>query len=181
LAQATPPIVDVTMTRRLLTPGQWGHVSVGVFSGADPAARITGSSIDAPVRLWPVNTKRSGTGRAWSGAFRAPDAPGRYRLTVTGGAALGAVEFQVVDRDGVEAPIRIAPERVGLSALAASAHRGRVVPADQMKQLSAQISESVTAGPERERWHPMRSIWWLMPFTLCAAGEWWLRRHRGER
>jgi hypothetical protein len=134
--------------------------------------------MDAPVRLWPVNYMASGTVRQWSGEFRAPDLPGRYRVGVTGGAAAsGDTEFLVVS----DAPIRAAPERDGLAVLAASTHRGRVVAADQLKQLPAQISETVTAGPGRAPWHPMRSVWWLMPFTLCAAGEWWLRRHRGER
>jgi hypothetical protein len=177
LAQATPPLVDVTMPRRLVMPGQWAHVSVGMFSAGAPVARLTGGSMDAPVRLWPVSSVASGTGREWSGEFRAPDLPGRYRLGVTGGAAPASVEFLVVD----DAPIRAAPERDGLAVLASSTHGGRVVSADQLKQLPAQISEVVTAGPAREPWHPMRSVWWLMPFTLCAAGEWWLRRHRGER
>ena len=177
LAQATPPLVDVTMPRRLLTPGQWAQVSVGMFSAGEPAARVTGGSMDAPVRLWPVPGVASGTIREWSAEFRAPDFPGRYRLGVTGGAAGSGVEFLVVN----DAPIRAAPERDGLALLAASTHRGRVVAVDQLKQLPTQISEIVTAGPGRAPWHPMRSVWWLMPFTLCAAGEWWLRRHRGER
>jgi hypothetical protein len=104
---------------------------------------------------------------------------------VTGGAAAsGGVEFLVVPLDGPggnDAPITNAPERDGLAVLAASTHQGRVVPADQLKQLPAQISGIVTTGAGREPWHPMRSVWWLVPFTLCAAGEWWLRRHRGER
>ena len=178
LAQATPPLVNATMPRRLLTSGQWARVSVGLFSEGEPAARVIGGSTEAPVRLWPVNRRPTSIGRAWSGEFRAPDLPGRYRLSVTDGAAASSVvEFLVVN----DAPIRIGPERDGLALLAAATHGGRVVPADQLKQLSAQISDSVTAGSGREPWHPMRSIWWLMPFTLCAAGEWWLRRHRGER
>jgi hypothetical protein len=68
-----------------------------------------------------------------------------------------------------------------LAALAASAHQGRVVPAEEVRQLPAHISGIVAPSPARETWHPMRSVWWLMPFTLCAAAEWWLRRHRGER
>ena len=177
LAQATPSLIDVTMPRRLLTPGQWGQVSVAMFSAGEPLARVTGGSMDALVRLWPVNDRAASTGREWTGEFRAPDLPGRYRLTVTSGPAASVVEFLVVN----DAPIRAAPEHEGLAVLAASTHRGRIVAADQLRQLPAQISEIVTTGSGREPWHPMRSVWWLMPFTLCAAGEWWLRRHRGER
>jgi hypothetical protein len=179
LAQATPGLVDVAMNRRLLTPGQWAHVTVETFAAGEPAAKVTGASTESSVRLWPVKAS------LWSGAFRAPDFPGRYRLSVTAGSAPTAiVEFLVVAQDGPggnDAPVRPALDRDGMSALAASAHRGRVVSADQLSQLPAQISEVVTSSPAREPWHPMRSIWWLMPFTLCAAGEWWLRRHRGER
>ena len=184
LAQGTPPAIDVVMPRRLLTPGQWGEVSVGMFAGGEPAARVKGPLAgESAVRLWPVASP--GTGREWSGTFRAPEAPGRYRLEVDGGAGgSGVAEFLIVAEDGVgghDAPVPPALEHDGLSALAASAHRGTVVPADQLPRLPAQISQAVTQGQAREAWHPMRSLWWLMPFTLCAAGEWWLRRHRGER
>ena len=33
----------------------------------------------------------------------------------------------------------------------------------------------------RDRRHPMRSVWWLVPFVACLAGEWWLRRRAGAR
>ncbi|HUR20724.1 MAG TPA: hypothetical protein VMZ90_07940 [Vicinamibacterales bacterium] len=191
MAQATPELVEVAMERRLLTHGQWAQVSVETFAPGEPAARVTGGSTDALVRLWPGAAAASGSGREWSGAFRAPDLPGRYRLGVTVGAGVsGVVEFLVVDQDGDEgpggrksndAPVRSALERDGLSELAASAHQGRVVTGDQLRQLPAQISEIVTSSPSREAWHPLRSVWWLLPFTLCAAGEWWLRRHRVER
>jgi hypothetical protein len=124
----------------------------------------------------------SSTGGEWTGAFRAPDLPGRYQLTVTSGAgASGSVEFLVVAEDGVDSPVHPFLERDGLAELAAAAHRGSVVPAAQLASLPSQLSAVVATSPRREPWHPMHSVWWLMPFTLCAAGEWWLRRHRGER
>ena len=36
-------------------------------------------------------------------------------------------------------------------------------------------------GPGVERRHPMRSLWWLLPFTACLAAEWQLRRRAGLR
>lgn len=182
-AQATPPVIDVRMRDRLLTPGQWADVSVGVFSGGEPAARVVGTSArDFGVRLWPADAFVSGSRREWSGAFRAPETPGRYRIEVSSGArANGSAEFLVVAHDGVDAPVRPALERDGLAVMAAAAHRGRVVPAGQLASLPSQLSAMAATSSRRERWHPMRSVWWLAPFTLCAAGEWWLRRHRGER
>jgi hypothetical protein len=180
LAQATPPAVDVRMNRRLLTPGQWAHVSVTTLSSGGTTAHVIGGAADAPVRLWPA--EGGSTGTEWSGDFRAADVPGRYRLRVTGPAEAASVtEFLVVTPDGVEAPVSAALERDGLSMIAASAHRGSVVPAEQLSQLVEQISEGLPASTAREAWHPMRSIWWIVPFTLCASGEWWLRRNRGER
>jgi hypothetical protein len=138
--------------------------------------------MESSVRLWPVDVTPSGTGREWNGAFRAPATVGRYRLEVNAGPGdPGVTEFQVVAQDGRDAPVLPVFERDGLSALAASAHHGRVVPAGQLQQLPGEISALMTSNPARETWHPMRSVWWLMPFTLCAASEWWLRRHRGER
>jgi hypothetical protein len=182
LAQATPPAVDIRMDRRLLIPGQWAQVSVTTSPGTTPVAQVNTPSTETPVRLWPSDASGGSTGREWSGAFRAADLPGRYRLKVTGPAgAQGTAEFLVVAADGADAPVAAALERDGLSGIAASAHRGSVVPAEQLSQLVAQISEGLPPSDARETWHPMRSIWWLVPFTLCASGEWWLRRNRGER
>lgn len=182
-AQATPPDVDVSLRDQLLTPGQWSDVTVGLFGPGNPTARVRDvQSVEQPVRLWPAQPAPSGTRREWVGSFRAPSEPGRYRLEVTSSATQpGVADFIVVAPDGVDEPVRPALEGNGLSSLAASAHRGRVVPADQLSLLPAQISEVVASNSAREPWHPMRSTWWLVPFTLCAAGEWWLRRHRGER
>jgi hypothetical protein len=38
---------------------------------------------------------------------------------------------------------------------------------------------SETSTPELR--HPMRSLWWLLPFAGCLSGEWWLRRRTGLR
>jgi hypothetical protein len=29
--------------------------------------------------------------------------------------------------------------------------------------------------------HPMRSGWWMLPFAVLLAAEWWLRRRVGLR
>ena len=29
--------------------------------------------------------------------------------------------------------------------------------------------------------HPMRSVWWIVPFAACLSVEWWQRRRRGLR
>jgi len=179
LAHATPPPIDVAMRDRLLTPGQPAEVTVQMFARGLPVARVLDEAGgEWPVRLWPREASSSDAGGEWTGAFRAPDVPGRYRLAVTAGeTATGAKEFLVVN----DAPVRPRLEHDGLAALAASAHRGAVVSVDQVSTLPARIAEAAPPTPVRDVWRPMRSEWWLFPFTLCAAGEWWLRRRRGER
>lgn len=184
LAQLTPPSIDVTVSPRLLRAGQWGRVTVGLQSEATPAAQIKpvgGPSPREPaVRLWPATT--AATSREWTGAFRAPEAPGRYQLQVDTGPDVAVnTEFMVLAADGTDAPVRPALERDGLATLAAGAYGGTVVPANEIPRLPGLITSTSTGNREREPWHPMRSAWWLLPFTLCVSAEWWLRRHRGER
>ena len=102
-------------------------------------------------------------------------------MTTEGGAA-GAAELLVVGADGdADAWVAPASDGDGLAAMAASAHRGGVVPEAQLSALPAQLAAALKVAPVQQPWRPMRSVWWLIPFTACAAGEWWLRRRRGQR
>jgi hypothetical protein len=168
----------------LLMPGQSAEVDVRLFTGRDPDARLRDTSgVSSRVRLWPSHVTSSDGARVWAGAFRAPDVPGRYRLEVTTGTdGPGVAEFLVVDPDASrESPLRLASAQNGLSGAAAVAHRGAVVPVALLETLPARIAEAIVPSAGRQLWYPMRSVWWLVPFTLCASGEWWLRRRRGQR
>jgi len=183
-ANATPPLVSITMPRRVQTAGQMVELSVQTFSNAAPVAHLRDTA-DArlPIRLWPSDATSVGAARHWLGSFRAPDAPGRYRVDVTAETGrAGAAELLVVgvdpDGDGWVAPVA---EGDGLAATAAAAHRGAVVPEARLAALPAQMAAALSTAPEQRPSHPMRSPWWLLPFTACAAGEWWLRRRRGQR
>lgn len=182
-AHATPPAIDVTLPRRLLVRGERVEIAVEMFTAGEPSARVTGGADGgSTVRLWPSDEAAPTNRREWTGAFRAPDVSGRYRLEVAGRAGDSSVaEFLVADSDGADDPVRPALDRDGLSALAAASHGGAVIPASQLASLAPKVADAVNMSPAREAWYPMRAIWWLAPFTLCAAGEWWLRRHRGER
>jgi hypothetical protein len=52
-------------------------------------------------------------------------------------------------------------------------------PASELERFSQTLGESLQADQRPERWHPMRSMWWLLPFALALSSEWWLRRRRG--
>jgi hypothetical protein len=179
-ANATPARVQVELGERLVIPGAPVAVSVQDFasaSGAAPpalSARIVDvNGASTPARLWP-----GASTRLWRGMFRAPDVPGRYRFEVsTGGGASGVAEFVVDDADR----LRTVSEGNGLAPLAAATHRGATMPASELGALPARIMQAVPPSQAPQRRHPMREVWWLVPFTLCAAGEWWLRRRRGER
>jgi hypothetical protein len=65
-----------------------------------------------------------------------------------------------------------------LDALAA-AYGAALVDPDVEADVRSRLRDSITASVEPGRIYPMRSPWWLLPFTLCLGGEWWLRRRSG--
>jgi hypothetical protein len=79
----------------------------------------------------------------------------------------------------VPAPHRVT--RGSDASLADQAHAtdGAVVPASELGRLSTLLREAIRIEPRAITWHPMRSAWWIIPFVLALAGEWWLRRKRG--
>ena len=184
IADATPPPVRVDIGRRLLQPGEEIGIEVELFADGDPEARLRDTSgLSSQVRLWPSGEAASGGTRRWTGGVRAPDMPGRYRFEVTtGSGASGVAEFLVTDPEAFDhAPLRDASGHNGLSGAAARAHRGAVVAAADIDTLPGRIAAAADPVMSQQPWHPMRSVWWLVPFTLCASGEWWLRRRRGQR
>lgn len=174
-ASATPSLVQVRLDERLVVPGATVAVDVQDLTSGDPTAQLVDATgMVSPVRLWP-----GVSGRQWQGVFRAPDVPGRYRLTVTSrsGSASGTAEFLVDD----VARMRSAGEGNGLASIAADSHRGATLTADALAALPARLAGALTPVTAPQRWYPMRSVWWLAPFALAASGEWWLRRRRGLR
>ncbi len=60
----------------------------------------------------------------------------------------------------------------------ANAQGGQLV--GTLDSLVDAIQQAGQARPEPLPWHPMRSGWWILPFTLALAGEWWMRRRTGK-
>jgi hypothetical protein len=67
-----------------------------------------------------------------------------------------------------------------LSMLAAS-HRGIDVPPNRLGDLEQFLRHTVVSPRTTSVRHPMRSVWWIVPFGACLSAEWWLRRRRGLR
>lgn len=62
----------------------------------------------------------------------------------------------------------------------AASRQGRVVAEHQVSQLAEALAQAVEPPDERVRLHPMRWMWWWVPFGLCLGVEWWLRRRGGR-
>ena len=181
-ASVTPPLLHVRLDEQLVTPGapvvvdvrNFATTGIGVGATGAPVAEVVDvTGVSSPVRLWPGESAQR-----WRGTFRAPDVPGRYRLRVgTNSGASGRVEFLV----DAAARMRSASEGQALASLAASTHGGATITAEDLGALPVQLTQALTPAIASQRGYPMRSVWWLMPFTVAATGEWWLRRRRGLR
>ena len=180
-ASAAPPPVAVATGRGVVSPNEKLDMTAvlrdAVLSTARPVrasasaalvsdARITGTTA---VRLWPG--ERAGTFR---GSTRAPATPGVYRLTVSAGGARGDVPI-VVAAD----MSRPAPEAPELVRAWVASHGGAAIVAADAGSLAPRLLAAIHAADRRMTWHPMRSAWWILPFALALAAEWWLRRRRG--
>jgi hypothetical protein len=183
-AAAAMPVVSVTVADQALAPNEQTRVTVTVREALFTAARgdSSGATItaavshadsvsldDVPFRLVP-----SATPGTLSGTLQAPIAAG-----------VAHVRF-VVDGDTTAVPVvvsdtrqrAIADEPALLSAWVA-ARGGWSIEESALASLPGRLLSSLEAAPRPQRWYPMRSAWWLVPFALCLSGEWWLRRRRG--
>jgi hypothetical protein len=111
------------------------------------------------------------------GAFRAPSQPGTYTVSVAdeaGGTRTSATATLVVTADARS----IAPSPAILAAWA-DASGGRVIPSSRIADLRGDLRRRIPMSVQRVPWHPMRSPWWIVPFALALAAEWYWRRRRG--
>ncbi|MBM4194431.1 MAG: hypothetical protein FJ202_08655 [Gemmatimonadetes bacterium] len=108
------------------------------------------------------------------GRFRAPASVGAYSIGVQRNA--GAGRLTVVDRR------RVAEGSGGPAVqMLAAATGGGEVSAGQLRDLPGRIRDAHGDAGRPRPVYPMRSPWWIVPFTLLLAVEWWLRRNRGAR
>ena len=125
-----------------------------------------------PLSVWPGRDALSLEGR-----FRAPDRPGTWRVTLEVDAHRASVPL-VVDT----ATTHVVGSRGLDDALVDAWVRSRggtTVTSDRLDDLVDALESRLDVERRREPWHPMRSPWWMLPFTLALAGDWWLRRRRG--
>jgi hypothetical protein len=169
--------VSVDVQPAALRPGEMFDVDVTVRDAAlagyladSPArASVAGTVAGQSLRFWP--TGAPGSFRATA---RAPRTAGTYSVAVNAGSSSGSAGI-VVSADAERA--NALPARA-LVEWTASRH-GAVIPATQLNRLSDAISLAAGREEAQATWYPMRSPWWIVPFTLLLGIEWWMRRRRG--
>ncbi len=173
LALAVPPPIEISFVPPLLRPGEQGEVMVRVRSRDVTAVR---ASLDGnqPIRLQPE--PEAG---AYRGRFIAKGVAGRSTLAVhaDGGQPVSASRTLLVQADVQRARHTDGPALSMLS----SSHRGIDVTPGHLADLERFLRAIVSSPPRPLVRHPMRSVWWILPFAFCLSAEWWLRRRRGLR
>ena len=132
--------------------------------------RPTDASTDSVVSLSLVE----GTSGVRQGTMRAPEKPGQYEVLAVQG--LDSVRSPLVVAARVA---RDADDNPMLLAAWAASRGGQVIARDSVASLSRVLEGVLRPVPRITEWHPMRSPWWVVPFALALAAEWWMRRRRG--
>jgi hypothetical protein len=158
-----------------MAPGQEAKIRLTVRDVALTTDRsvsvraVLANVADSTVRLWP----RAEQG-VFEGTFVAPADSGPHRIVVTTGSATESAAFIV---DAAARPAR-SPESDAIRAFASS-RGGFTIAEGELRTLPSRLTAAFQPVARVETWYPMRSAWWLLPFTLLLGGEWWWRRRRG--
>jgi hypothetical protein len=175
LALAAPAAVDVRVEPSLLAPLETANIIVRTRSHNRGDVVLVSAMVDGiPIRLRPE--PEAGV---FTGTFVAHDTPGRSRVDarVDGVNPQSASATVVVEKDAR----RVDPESPAPLSMLAASHGGVDVTPASLDVVERWARSTVSTPATREARHPMRSAWWIVPFSACLAGEWWLRRRRGER
>ncbi|MEO6878794.1 MAG: hypothetical protein ABI205_09960, partial [Gemmatimonadaceae bacterium] len=179
-ASAAPPALALHVAAPVVFPGEWTHIAITVRDAAlsPPRAGPVRSSASATlvldsarsnIRLWPGN----GIGE-FRGSFRAPRTPGTYRITASGDGVSGEAPLVVAST-----VFRASPNRRALLQAWVASRGGAVLSTSQLAALPNDLARTLQPVTRSEIWHPMRSVWWLLPFALTLSAEWFIRRRRG--
>jgi hypothetical protein len=123
-----------------------------------------------PIRLWPA---------ARPGAFDGKVQPGSAGQCTIEAAITHPVELAGSASLAVVQQPRLPPRTPAALESAIAAHGGLLVDRGDEAQLIARTRERLSSSVESQETRPMRSPWWIVPFTVCLGAEWWSRRRRG--
>lgn len=178
LTSSALPAMSIELSSRALAPGETtqGRVTLRAQLLSNLAGRtatigaaLVSSGDSTDVRLWPEATPG-----VFSGSIVAPREPGAYRFVVWTDTHRG--ESPIVVQAGARTPIR--DDRDLLQSFVSS-RGGSVIAEAALDELPGRLSSAIQVVSRVETWHPMRSPWWIVPFTLLLGAEWWVRRRRG--
>jgi hypothetical protein len=172
-AVAAGPALRLTTDPALARPGEAVRIEAQLQS-----VRAVQEDISAGAEL--VCGDGSTSVRLWPGPR-----PGSFTGTVRGGDSGGCVLSAAVGDETATAPLtfhddlkRLTAEHDELAA-AVGAYGGVVVEAGDEDALVSRLRAQLPPTREQLPTRPMRSVYWLIPFVSCLAGEWWLRRRSG--
>jgi hypothetical protein len=181
-ASASPPELRVRVARPVLRPGESTHVLVvvrdlaladrrtGTSARIDASARLVSGTDTIALALWPAEDVGM-----LRGTIRAPVVEGAWHVEVE--TDRGRARTSLLAREDAVVPERAEPRL--LDALVSSGG-GVTVEAARTADLPGLLLSSLAPTARVERWHPMRSPWWIVPFALALGYEWWVRRRRGQ-
>jgi hypothetical protein len=179
-ARRVPPPLSVELDPPIAEPGARVQVTARVrrteFEGDEAAMRLppvtataqpdTGSAPEL-VRLWP--TSEAGL---FAGEF-VPSERRKYTVLVNSGRARAAAVLLTRDE-----PFQTGDEEE--AEILAAATGGVVATSDRLAPLLNHL-QALPRGARSTAVYPMRSPWWIAPFTMALCAEWVLRRRRGQR
>ena len=180
-AMAAAPRIGVEIDPPLVRPGddvsvrvtvretEWTRGAAGVELPPVSATLIPASGLPIDLRLWPAATPGS-----YAGRFAAPRA-GDYLVRVTSGQVSADARFEV--NAAAVLPQR---DRTRALQLLAEISGGGVVGQSELPSVAEKL-RSIERPNAKETVHPMRTAWWIVPFTALLGGEWIARRRRGLR
>jgi hypothetical protein len=175
-ASRRQPVFDLALSQRLVEPGARVTLTITPRDSTNdavirvvlrPRDSAAVSSADIPLRIDDARARGSVT-------FRAPASPGAFDVMVARGpdtARSALVVAEHVARDVRDDP--------ALLEAWAQSRGGKALTRDELATLPGVLDDLVSARARETAWHPMRSPWWIVPFALLLAAEWWIRRRRG--
>lgn len=179
-AATVPPALDVTADPMLVRPGDTTIITARI-RGSEVAegdridvGRVSARAVDpqtktdVPIRLWP-----SVEPGVFVGEWRPPTS-GMFNVAVTAGPLRG--DALLTAARGVAPGSAADPEAL---ALITRASGGRVVPSDQLPELTDAMKATYPPRQVTRTIHPMRSTRWAVAFAFLLCVEWAIRRKHG--
>jgi hypothetical protein len=171
-ADRRPPAVTFTPAAAVVAPDE--RLPLTVNSSARPTlVRIDSAGVEHPLPVFATASNDAWVTVVPPVAIASATGSATARLVARAGRDSAVMPLVVDPQAGRD--LDDAPEVVRAWA---ESRDGRVV--GTLDSLVTGVLAAQRAAPQPLPWHPMRSPWWIVPFTLALGGDWWLRRRNGR-